>query len=162
MSNIDIQILEGFNFPLMLDTSESEHETPPVTPQENLANYRSRLVLPEGIENVGDQAFLQFSNEMQEQYQILESDFNVLKSSNSLLKNEIMRLRSAHRVSNESYNKLINNLTKVISRDYPQFFFGNTIIDNNLNVVLPCYNCKTKRSVNYSNNTKSFLSIFQK
>ena len=162
MSNIEVQILEGFNFAGILDTSESEQDTPPETPQINLARYRSRLVLPEGIENVGDQTFIQFANEMREQYEILESEFNSLRSSNSLLKNEIMRIRSAHKISDESYNKLINNLTKVISRDYSQFFFGNSIIDYNLNVVLPCYNSKTKRSVNYSNLTKSFLSIFQK
>ena len=163
MSDVEAQILEGYNFPLILESSEGETESPPISPQIiNFRNYQSRLVLPEGIETVRDEAFLQFSNEMREQYEILESEFNSIRASNTILKNEIMRIRSNNKVIYESYNKLIQNLTKVITRDYPQYFFGPSIVDHHLNIILPCYNIKTKRSTNYSNLTKSFLSIFQK
>lgn len=163
MSDVEAQILEGYNFPLILESSDTETESPPISPEfTNFRNYQSRLVLPDGIDNVNDQAFIQFANEMREQYEILESEFNSIRASNNLLKNEIMRIRSNNKIINESYNKLIQNLTKVITRDYPQYFFGSSIVDHYLNIILPCYNSKTKRSTNYSNLTKSFLSIFQK
>jgi len=134
--------VEGFNVPLG-------------------THYTSRLVLPQGIEQVNDQAFRQFADEMREQYEILESEFNASRRDSQMLKSELIRTKHKCSVVEESYKILIKKLLKVTMRDYPQFRFGDTIVDERLNVKLPVYNENTKRFTNYSNSTRSFLEIIK-
>lgn len=123
--------------------------------------YQSRLVLPPGTENVSDEAFRQFADEMREQYEVLEADYNTVKTDCQALRSELIRQKHQSRTALESYQILIKKLTKVISRDYPQYKFGDVVLDSSLNVVLPIYNEKTRRFTNYSNSTRSFLEIFR-
>ena len=123
--------------------------------------YQSRLVLPQGTETVTDEAFRQFAEEMKEQYEILEADYNTVKRDCQAFRSELIRQEQQSRVALESYQILLKKLTKVISRDYPQYKFGDVVLDSSLNVVLPIYNEKTRRFTNYSNSTRSFLEIFR-
>lgn len=135
-------VVEGFNVP-------------------QRTHYTSRLVLPQGIEEVNDQGFRMFADEMREQYEILESEFNASRRDSQMLKSELIRMKHKCDVVEESYKMLMKKLMKVITRDYPQFRFGDTIVDERLNVKLPVYNENTKRFTNYSNSTRSFLEIIK-
>lgn len=123
--------------------------------------FRSRLVFPPGTTEVSDEHFRMFAEEMREQYEVLESDLNVALRECKVLKSELIRQKNATTVLGESYKQLVKKLLKVLSRDYPQFKFGETILDNRFNIVLPVYNENTNRFTNYSNLTRSFLDIIK-
>lgn len=124
-------------------------------------HYESRLRFPPGTSEVTDEAFRQFAEEMREQYEVLESDFNAVKRDNRVLQAELIREKNRRRLTEESHKTLTKKILKVISRDYNQFKFGDVIIDEKFNSVLPCYNENTRRFTNYSNMTRSFLDIFK-
>jgi hypothetical protein len=96
---------------------------------------------------------------MREQYEILESDYNGLKQEVRVLKSELIRSKNSSRIVEESYKQLLKKLLKVTMRDYPQFRFGDVVLDARLNCILPVFNTNTNRFTNYSNNTRSFLDI---
>lgn len=121
--------------------------------------YTSRLVFPPGMETVTDEAFRQFGEEMREQYEVLEADFNNAKRDAQILKAELIRQKNKNRLIEESYKQLLKKVLKITSRDYPQFKFGEVILDDKFNCILPCYNDNTRRFTNYSNLTRSFLDI---
>ena len=124
-------------------------------------NSNSRLVFPPGTTEVSDEHFRLFAEEMREQYEVLESDFNSSLREAKILRSELIRSKNMTNVVVESYKQLIKKLLKVSTRDYPNFKFGETILDNRFNVVLPVYNENTKRFTNYSNQTRSFLDIIK-
>lgn len=139
-----------------------EIEVPLILPGFNIPErtyYQSRLVLPEGIETVNDEAFRQFADEMREQYEILESEYNGLKREFNVMKSELIRCKNTFRIVEESYKQLLKKLLKVTMRDYPQFRFGDVVLDSRFNCILPVFNTNTNRFTNYSNNTRSFLDI---
>jgi hypothetical protein len=144
------------------DPQSVEIEVPLILPGFHVPErtyYQSRLVFPQGMENVNDEAFRIFGEEMREQYEILESDYNALKQEVRVMKSELIRNKNSTRIVEESYKQLLKKLLKVTMRDYPQFRFGDVVLDARLNCVLPVFNTNTNRFTNYSNNTRSFLDI---
>jgi hypothetical protein len=124
--------------------------------------FVSRLSLPENIETVQDEVFRQFAEEMKTQYELLEADFNEIKRANARMKDEMVYRNYLARETQTNFEILVKKLCRVIGRDYPQYNFGDTIVDKRHNVQLPVFNSNTKRFTNYSNNTRSFLDIFRK
>ena len=150
---VEATITPGYNAPEVVHL---------IQPPARHANFISRLQLPENLDEVNDEYFRQFADEMKTQYELLEADYNELKLSNRKIKDEMMYRNYLARETQTNYDILLKKLCKVINRDNNQYNFGEPIIDKRHNIVLPVYNSNTKRFTNYSNNTRSFLDVFRK